>query len=45
MTCISCNEWFEVYTNTYGPGLCYCPCCGWEFSEDDFADMKEGGDE
>ncbi len=44
MICAECGEWFEVVTNTGGPGLCFCPCCGHEFTEEDFKDM-EGGEE
>lgn len=49
LVCVSCGEWFEVVTNTHGPGLNYCPCCGHEFSENDFikmnADAEEDDDE
>jgi predicted amidophosphoribosyltransferase len=40
MTCISCGEWFEIITNTGGLGLNFCPCCGHEFSENDFKAME-----
>lgn len=33
LICASCGEWVLVYTNTGGPGLCYCPCCGTEWNE------------
>jgi len=32
LICPHCNEWFEVITNRYGLGLCYCPCCGEEWN-------------
>ena len=41
MICPECEEFFDVVTNTYGAGLNYCPCCGHEFSEDDFDKMDE----
>ena len=44
MTCITCNEWFEVYLRE-GIELRHRPVCGWEFSEDDLKDMAEEGDE
>jgi predicted amidophosphoribosyltransferase len=41
MICINCGEWFEVYLNSRGTGLHYCPCCGYEFTQDDFIHMLE----
>ncbi len=39
MTCVHCQEWFEVWTNVGSPGLNYCPICGHTFSEADLEDM------
>ncbi len=41
MTCSKCDEWFEVWTNTGSVGLCYCPCCGHEFSNAELEKMNE----
>ena len=37
--CISCGEWFEVWTNAGSPGLCYCPLCGYEFTKENLEKM------
>lgn len=38
--CVSCGEWFLVYVFTYGLGLNYCPCCGYEFTTEDLEKME-----
>lgn len=41
LVCCECHECFEVWTNIGGPGLCYCPCCGHEFTEEELDKMEE----
>lgn len=47
MTCTNCHAWFEVKTDRYGSDFNFCPCCGYEFTVEDFEamDLEDERDE